>query len=395
LALFGVGKEWFEMMADAIVHALGMAFAMGWQILWPLILGFLLSAVVEAVVSHQQMSRLLPDDRPTSIVKALALGAASSSCSYAAVALVRALFRKGADFTAAMAFEMASTNLVLELSIIMLVFLGWQFTVAEFVGAPLMVAFLVLLFRRFLRHEMLDEAKQQADKGIAGRMEGHAAMDMSVRGGGSLLTRLTSPEGVTAVSHYFVMDWASVWMDIVGGLLIAGALAAWVPVDFWQSFFLVNHPLLAKVWGPIVGPLVAVIAFVCSVGNIPLAAVLWNGGISFGGVIAFIFADLIVLPILNIYRKYYGLKMAGFLFVTFYAAMAAAALIVELLFAALGLIPQQRNALVVEATIAWDYTTWLNIVFLALAAYLVWRFVRTGGVPMLRMMNQRETMQTH
>jgi uncharacterized protein len=380
---------------DWLLRALSMAFAMGWQILWPLILGFFLSAVVEAVVSHQQMSRLLPDDRPRSIVRALVLGAASSSCSYAAVALARSLFRKGADFTAAMAFEMASTNLVVELSIIMLVFLGWQFTVAEFVGAPLMVTFLVLLFRRFVRRDMLEEAGHQADKGIAGRMEGHAAMDMSVRGGGSLLSRLMSPEGLTAVSHYFVMDWVSVWMDVVGGLLIAGALAAWVPSEFWQSFFLVNHPAIARIWGPIVGPLVAVIAFVCSVGNIPLAAVLWNGGISFGGVIAFIFADLIVLPILNIYRKYYGLRMAGFLFVTFYAAMAAAALLVELLFAALGLIPQQRNALVVEASINWDYTTWLNIAFLALAAYLVWRFVRTGGVPMLKMMNRPEGMQAH
>jgi uncharacterized protein len=380
---------------DWLLRALSMAFAMGWQILWPLILGFFLSAVVEAVVSHQQMSRLLPDDRPRSIVRALVLGAASSSCSYAAVALARSLFRKGADFTAAMAFEMASTNLVVELSIIMLVFLGWQFTVAEFVGAPLMVTFLVLLFRRFLRRDMLEEARHQADKGIAGRMEGHAAMDMSVRGGGSLLSRLMSPEGLTAVSHYFVMDWVSVWMDIVGGLLIAGALAAWVPSEFWQSCFLVNHPAIARIWGPIVGPLVAVIAFVCSVGNIPLAAVLWNGGISFGGVIAFIFADLIVLPILNIYRKYYGLRMAGFLFVTFYAAMAAAALLVELLFAALGLIPQQRNALVVEASINWDYTTWLNIAFLALAAYLVWRFVISGGVPMLKIMNRPEGMRAH
>jgi hypothetical protein len=218
---------------------------------------------------------------------------------------------------------------------------------------------------------------------------------MSIRGGGSLLSRLTSPEGLTAVSRYFVMDWASVWMDIVGGLLIAGALAAWVPSDFWQSFFLVNHPFIARIWGPIVGPLVAVIAFVCSVGNIPLAAVLWNGGISFGGVIAFIFADLIVLPILNIYRKYYGPRMAGFLFITFYVSMVVAALLVELLFAALGLIPQQRNAVVVEATITWNYTTWLNIAFLALAAYLVWRFVRTGGVPMLKMMNRPEGMQAH
>jgi uncharacterized membrane protein YraQ (UPF0718 family) len=375
-------------MAEAILRALGMAFAMGWEILWPLILGFTLSAVVQAVVSHREMARLLPDDRPASIVKALALGAASSSCSYAAVAIARALFRKGANFTAAMAFEMASTNLVIELAIIMLVFLGWQFVLAEFIGALVMVALLVVLFRIFLNRDLLEQAKQQADRGVAGRMEGHAEMDMSVSEGGSLWQRITSEQGFTAISQYFVMDWASVWLDIAGGLLIAGALAAWVPTEFWRSFFLVDDPLLAKIWGPIVGPLVAVVSFVCSVGNVPLAAVLWNGGISFGGVIAFIFADLIILPIVNIYRKYYGLKMAGFLFVTFYAAMAGAALIVELIFGALGLVPAQRNARVIEASVMWNYTTWLNIVFLVLAGLLVWRFLKTGGPAMLRMMNK-------
>src|SRR3977135_3229395 len=234
-------------MICAVGRALGMAFAMGWEILWPLILGFTLSGVVQAIVSRGEMSGLLPDDRPRSIATALALGAASSSCSYAAVAIARALFRKGANFTAAMAFEMASTNLVIELAIIMLVFLGWQFTLAEFVGAPIMVVLLVVLFRRFLTPDLLDEAKRQADKGIAGRMEGHAEMDMSVTGG-TLWQRLTSERGLTAISHYFVMDWAAVWLDIVGGLLIAGALAAWVPDDFWQSFFLVDHPVVAKLW---------------------------------------------------------------------------------------------------------------------------------------------------
>jgi uncharacterized protein len=269
----------------------------------------------------------------------------------------------------------------------MLAFLGWQLTLAEFVGAPIMVGLLVLLFRWFLDRELLEEAKAQADRGIAGRMEGHAEMDMSVAEGGSLWQRITSEQGLTAISHYFVTNWAAVWLDIAGGLLIAGALAAWVPAEFWQSFFLVDHPLLAKVWRPIVGPLVAVISFVCSVGNIPLAAVLWNvaavlwnGGISFGGVIAFIFADLIILPILNIYRKYYGLKMAGFLFVALYAAMAGAALVVELIFGALGLVPAQRNARVAEASLTFNYTTWLNIAFLILAGLLVWRFLKTGAL---------------
>jgi uncharacterized protein len=372
---------------EAVARALSMAFAMGWEILWPLILGFALSAVVQAVVSHKEMSRLMPDDHPRSIAVAMLLGAASSSCSYVAVALARSIFVKGANFTAAMAFELASTNLVAELSIIMLVLLGWQLTLAEFVGAPIMVVILVLLFRRFLTPHLLQEAKEQAERGIAGRMEGHAQMDVSVEGG-SLWRRITSQQGLTAISHYFVMDWAAVWLDIVGGLLIAGALAAWVPPEFWQPFFLVDHPLFATIWGPLVGPLVAVISFVCSIGNIPLAAVLWNGGISFGGVIAFIFADLIVLPILDIYRRYYGLRMAAFLFVTFYVAMAAAALIVELIFDFFGLIPAERSARVIEASITWNYTTWLNIAFLVLAGLLVWRFLTTGGPGMLRMMNR-------
>src|SRR6266516_3724096 len=169
-------------------------------------------------------------------------------------------------------------------------------------------------------------------------MEGHASMDMSV-GEGSLLQRMRSREGRTAISHYFVMDWAAIYRDIVIGLLIAGALAAWVPESFWQSFFLVDHPFWAKVWGPLVGPLVSMLSFVCSIGNVPLAAVLWNGGISFGGVIAFIFADLIILPILNIYRKYYGGRASLFLLATFYATMVVAGLIVELVFGGVGLVP--------------------------------------------------------
>jgi uncharacterized membrane protein YraQ (UPF0718 family) len=367
-------------------HALGLAFAMTWEILWALILGFVISAAVQAVVSKAEMGRLLPDASPRSLSIACGLGAASSSCSYAAVAMARSVFRKGADFTAAMAFEFASTNLVIELGIILAVLLGWQFTLAEFVGGPLMIVLLALLFRAVLRPRLVDTARRQADKGLVGVMEGHAEMDMSVTEG-SLWSRVRSRQGFTAISHYFVMDWASIWKDITAGLLIAGALGAWVPQSFWQGFFLVDHPLLAKLWGPLVGPLVAMLSFVCSIGNVPLAAVLWNGGISFGGVVAFIFADLIVLPILNIYRKYYGPRMTVFLLGTFYATMVAAGLLVEVLFGALGLVPTERNAKVVEASVTWNYTTVLNLVFLVLAAVLVVRFLGTGGPEMLRMMD--------
>jgi uncharacterized membrane protein YraQ (UPF0718 family) len=182
------------------------------------------------------------------------------------------------------------------------------------------------------------------------------------------------------------MEWAAIWKDLVGGLFIAGAIAAWVPDSFWQTFFLTGHHTAAQIWGPLVGPLVAVVSFVCSIGNVPLAVVLWKGGISFGGVVAFIFADLIILPILNIYRKYYGRRMAVFLFATFYAAMAAAGYAVEIVFSGLGLVPGHDSAKVPDDGVSWDYTTWLNIVFLALALVLTVRFVRTGGVAMLRMM---------
>jgi uncharacterized membrane protein YraQ (UPF0718 family) len=373
-------------IVDAVLRALSFAIGMAWEITWALILGFFLSAVVQAVVSKAEMTRLLPDDSPRCLTIAALLGAASSSCSYAAVALARSIFRKGANFTAAMAFEFASTNLVIELGIILALLLGWQFTLGEFVGGPLMIVILAILFRRFLRPSLVDEARRQADRGLKGSMEGHAEMDMSVTEG-SLLSRITSPAGFTAISHSFVMDWAAIWKDIVAGLLIAGALAAWVPNDVWQRLFLTADPTVAAIWGPFIGPLISVISFVCSIGNVPLAAVLWNGWISFGGVLAFIFADMIVLPILNIYRKYYGWRMTAFLAVTFYVAMAGAALVVEAVFGGLGLIPRERAAQVVEASISLNYTTVLNVAFLVLAVVLVWRFLRTGGPGMLAMMD--------
>lgn len=374
-------------MLHAIGMALWMAFLMFWQILWPLILGFALSGVIQAIVSKEEMARLLGNDRPSTLARASALGAASSSCSYAAVAIARSLFVKGANFTAAMVFELASTNLVLELAIIIIVILGWQFALAELLGAVLMVTFLSLLFRLMLSQRMVERAREQARRGIAGRMEGHADMRMEVTDG-PLWQRIRSDQGKTAISHFFVMDWVSVWTDLVIGLLVAGALAVWVPSDWWAKIFLVSHPTWALYWGPLVGPLIAVVSFVCSVGNIPLAAVLWNGGISFGGVIAFIFADLIVIPILDIYRKYYGWRMTWFLLGTFYVSMAAAALVVELVLTALRLVPEHHAVRVTEAAISFNYTTLLNVGFLLLAAALVRRFMRTGGPMMLKMMNR-------
>jgi uncharacterized protein len=371
----------------ALLHALAVAGSMTWEILWALILGFALSAMVQAVVRREAITRLLGDDHPKTLALASGLGAASSSCSYAAVALARSLFRKGANFTAAMAFEIASTNLVIELGIIMALLLGWQFTLAEFVGGPIMIILIAVIFRLFLRQRLLNDARVQADRGLAGSMEGHAAMDMSVQGEGSTWQRLRSAQGFTSVSHVFVMEWAAVIRDIVIGLLIAGTVAAWIPESFWQHLFITDQPFWSKVWGPLIGPVVSVLSFVCSIGNVPLAAVLWNGGISFGGVVSFIFADLIIIPILIIYRKYYGTRMMLFILWTFYVTMVAAGYLVEIVFAVLHLTPTVRNASVLEPSISWNYTSVLNLVFLAIAAVLLWRFFRTGGRQMLAMMN--------
>jgi uncharacterized protein len=370
----------------AVGHAVTLSASMTWEILWALILGFALSAVVQAVVRRGTIVRLLGDDRPRTLALATGLGVASSSCSYAAVALARALFRQGASFTAAMAFELASTNLVVELGVILALLIGWQFTVAEFVGGPLMIVLLAVVFRVFLRRRLLDAAREQADKAVPGSMEGHAAMDMGIGGDGRLWSRLRSTSALTSVSQIFVMEWAAVIRDIVVGLLIAGAVAAWVPDSFWRLLFFVHHPLLSKFSGPLIGPVVSALSFVCSIGNVPLAGVLWNGGMSFGGVVSFIFADLIIVPILFIYRKYYGTRMMLFILASFYATMVVAGYVVGFAFGGLGLVPTTRHAKVGEMAIHLDYTTVLNIVALFLAAGFVYRFVRSGAWSMLKMM---------
>ena len=372
---------------DAVGSALFLAAAMGWEVLWGLVLGFLLSAAVDVLVSKAELQKLLPDDSPRSITRASLVGAASSSCSYAAVAIARSIFRKGGDFTAAMAFQFASTNLVIELGVLLVVLMGWSFGAAEFIGGPIMIALLVLMFRGLLRPTMVDAARRQAEKGLRGSMEGHAGMATMAREG-TWRERLTSAEGWTAISHYFVMNWSMLWKDIGVGLLVSGTLGALVPDGFWHAAFLTDDPLLSTLWGPIVGPLIAIASFTCSIGNVPLAAVLWNGGISFGGVVAFIFGDLIILPILNIYRKYYGLRMSVFLAVTFYIAMVLSAIAVELLFGGLGWIPAERNADVGTAAFSLNYTTVLNVLALLLAGWLYLRYRRTGGPEMMRAMEE-------
>jgi uncharacterized membrane protein YraQ (UPF0718 family) len=380
---------------DNLGRALLYGFDMFWQVLWPLSLGFLLSAVVETVIPKRQVERVMGGDSVQSVVVASALGAASSSCSYASVAVARSLFRRGATFANAIIFEFASTNLVIELGLILFVLLGWQFLLGEISGGVLMIVVLTLIFRFTLRRSLVESARQQAEKGLRGKMEGHGAMDMSVTDG-PFLRRLFSGRAVTAISHYYFMNLASLWTDLLIGFLVSGALAAWVPDSLWSKFFLTGNGAVSDVWGAFVGPLISMLAFVCSVGNVPLAAVLWRGGISFGGVIAFIFADLIIIPILNIYRKYYGWRMMLYLLVVSYAAMVVAGLVIGTTFNVLHLVPTNRDVSVFQDHPQWDYTTLLNIAFLVLSAVLGIRFLRTGGPDMLKMMEMApEEMEHH
>ena len=367
-----------------------MAFFMFWEVLWPLVLGFLISAIVQSLVSREAVVRVLGRDDLRGVTFATVLGAASSSCSYAAVAVGRGLFRKGATFANAILFEFASTNLVFELGLVILVLLGWQFLAAEFAGGLLMIAILAVIFKYTLRARMVETAKAQAEKGLRGRMEGHGEMDMSITDG-PFLARLFSSRGFIAISHFFYMDLASLAQDLVLGFLIAGALAAWVPNSFWQTLFIANNPTLGTVWGPIIGPVISLLSFVCSVGNVPLAAVLWNGGISFGGVISFIFADLIIIPILDIYRRYYGGRMSLYLLGASYAAMVLAGLVIGGLFQLLGLVPAHHFIAAFQTPPSWNYTTFLDLAALALAGVLGWRFLRTGGREMLRAMEAPAT----
>jgi uncharacterized membrane protein YraQ (UPF0718 family)/YHS domain-containing protein len=371
-------------VVNAILHALQISFFMLWEVLWPLALGFLLSAMIQTVVSKQAIARTLGRPDLKGFVLACGFGAASSSCSYAAVAVGRALFRRGASFVNAIIFEFASTNLVFELGLVLLILLGWQFVAAEFAGGLLMAVILWILFKVTLRQRMVDEARRQAERGVFGSThEAHGEMDMSITDG-PFLSRLFSPRGFTAISHSFYMDLNALYIDIGLGFLIAGALAAWVPNSWWQAFFLTNHPTLNAFWSPLIGPVISMLSFVCSVGNVPLAVVLWNGGISFGGVISFIFADLIILPIINIYRKYYGGRMSLYLLAVSYLAMALAGFLVGGAFQLLGLAPTNHQVTIFETQPSWNYTTFLDIAFVVLMAVMAWRFFTTGGLEMLR-----------
>ena len=330
------------------------AFRMAWEVWWALVLGFLFSGIVQAWVPRSRMERALGGRDVRTAALATGLGAASSSCSYAAVAIAKSIFQKGASLAAAMVFQFASTNLVFEIGIVLWVFLGWQFTLAEFLGGLVLIVLMWFAVTLVVSRREEEQAREHAIAADTGHQHHSAA--------GS---RRLSVEGVSDVAHNFRGDWQMLWKEIALGFLIAGFIAL-LPMDFFNALFLTDTGgWVQTLENVLVGPLVAVLSFVCSVGNIPLAAVLWAGGISFSGVIAFVFADLIVIPIVLIYRKYYGGRVAARLVLIMFGAIVAAALAVDGIFSALDLVPTHRPSIesISEREIGWNYTTFLNIVF--------------------------------
>lgn len=362
-------------------------FFMFWETLWALVLGFGLSGVVQAFVSKDAMQRALGDHRPGTIAKASGFGMMSSSCSYAASAMAKSLFQKGADFVAAMVFMFASTNLVVELGVVLVVLLGWQFAAAEFIGGPIMIALLALVGGFVFRRAAVDAARQRLQSGQAGGHDHQAMVGVSEERQAELertpwSVKLRSKAAWSDAASYTMADIKMLRRELVIGYTVAGLLAILVPMQAWNDVFWRGHGVWTSIENVIVGPFIAFISFVCSIGNVPMAAALWHGGISFGGVISFIFADLIALPLFLIYRKYYGKKLAWQLFGVFYAVMAAAGLIVEGLFAITGGIPKNRPENIVTTRFQWNYTTFLNLLFIVVFAVLYWLYrnrERLGG----------------
>ncbi len=344
-------------LLSLLLEGLSHAAMMAWQIWWALVLGFAISAMVQSWAPRERIEALLSGEGIAPIARATGFGAASSSCSYAAIAIAKSLFQKGASASSALAFQFASTNLVWELGLVIWVLMGWQFTLAEYLGGIVMIVLMWGLLRFFVSKELEEEAREHARGAETGHEHHMAATDLPLR------ERLTDAQSWSDVAHNFRGDWQMLWKEIVIGLLLAGYIAL-LGDDFFNGLFLTDSPpLVQTVWGAIIGPVIAILSFVCSVGNIPLAAVLWSGGLSFAGVLAFIFADLIVLPIIVAYRKYYGNAYAMRIVALMFVTMVISALIIDLLFGAVGLIPAARPSTEdVFGMIKLDYKAALNAV---------------------------------
>ncbi|HEV3094286.1 MAG TPA: permease [Solirubrobacteraceae bacterium] len=359
---------------DVIWHGLRDSFLMAWAVWWALVLGFAISGIVQAWVPRERIERAMSGSGPKPVARATGLGAASSSCSYAAIAIAKSLFEKGASATTALAFQFASTNLVWELGLVLWVLIGWQFTLAEYLGGIVMIVLIAVLLRAFVSPRLEAQAREHAQQADSGHQHHPASEALDWR------ARVTSVSAWSDVAHNFRGDWQMLYKEITAGFLLAGFIAQ-LPNGFFNGLFLKHTGgVLSAIENVIVGPIIAVLSFVCSVGNVPLAAVLWSGGISFAGVMAFLFADLIVLPIVAIYRKYYGTAFALRIVALMFVTMVVAALIVDSLFSAAGLIPTgpRPSRGDIFGSIAVNYKLFLNLLGLAIFAALFWLTARRG-----------------
>lgn len=350
-------------------QALLMSAAMAWQVAWSLVLGFMLSALVQTVVSKEQMRRHLGGSGVREIALATFYGAVSSSCSYAAASMSRALFQKGAGFITSLAFLFSSTNLVVELGVILYVLMGWQFTAAEWLGGVLLIAILSIAVRLTYPTKLVNEARARAQRAAAGE-ESESASDESK----TLMEKLRNPQTKSLVAQRMVMEFSMLRDDLIVGFLVAGAIAVFVPPAVWQVlFFAHSAPWIQTLLGAVVGALLAIVTFVCSIGNVPMAAVLWSIGIPFSGALAFLYADLIVLPLLDVYRKYYGWRMALYIFGVFFCTMVLSALAMSWLFGTLHLIPLTRpDPRSFVEHFSFNYTFWLNVAAAAVVVYIAY-----------------------
>jgi hypothetical protein len=362
-------------------RSLREGFFMFWETLWPLVLGFGLSGAVQAFVSREALQRKLGNHRPPAIVRASVYGTASSSCSYAASAMAKSLFAKGADFVASLVFMVASTNLVVELGVVLIVLMGWQFAASEFVGGVIMIVLLALLGGLWFRGRTVVAARQRvAGEAASANDDGHApAREDQPADGGHVpdegwRSRVRSRAGWADAATYSMSDLTMLRRELLIGYVVAGFLTVLVPTAAWNAVFLHGHGFWTSAENVVVGPFVAIISFVCSIGNVPLAAALWRGGISFGGVVSFIFADLITFPLLLIYRRFYGTRLMLRILALFWVVMAVAGLVTEGIFSAAGLVPMARPTLIAPDRFSWNYTTYLNLIFLVLFGLMYWAY---------------------
>jgi len=369
--------EFIELYGESAKTALGFF----WKAGWAFVMGYFISGMIQAFVPKTELTRYMGKANFRSIWLSTFFGAASSSCSFAALAAARSLVKKGAHFVAAVAFMFASTNLVIELGILILIFLGWQFLAAEIIGGLILIAISSMLIRLTYPKEWLEEARK--------KVEGE---DEVTDEDFDWKKRIKSKEGWQLVGHKFVNDWKMAWEDILIGFTIAGFVAVLVPKSFWTMLFLVDAQHLpawiVAIENALVAPFVAAASFIGSMGNIPLATVLSENGVLFAGIMGFIYSDLMVPPLVHINAKYYGWRVALYIAGIMYVSIVITALVLNGLFSFFGIIPESERAIADITQFKIDYTFWMNLVFVFIAAWLVWqnrKYLKVHEMKMMQM----------